>query len=75
MGNVTLVGGTDETLFFEVKSSSRDITHDVYFDIDNGWFCTCENYYFRKCFCKHMKMARDYYLSFHKVMGEDIFIR
>lgn len=69
--NVSLKSSTDETLFFEVRSSSRDITHDVWFDKDNGWLCTCEQYYYRKRFCKHMRLAREYYRSFLKMMNDN----
>ena len=24
------------------------------------WFCTCEDYYFRRHFCKHMKACADF---------------
>lgn len=62
---------TDETLVFEVKSSSRNTTHDVYFDINNGWACTCEQYYYRKQPCKHMRQAQEYYKKFYKIMDTD----
>ena len=62
---------TDETLVFEVRSKSRNITHDVYFDIDNGWVCTCEQYYYRRKPCKHMKLAQEYYKRFYEIMNEE----
>lgn len=65
---VSLEESTDETLYFKVKSKSRDIIHDVSFDIDNGWFCTCEQYYYRKKPCSHMKQAQEYYKRFYKIM-------
>lgn len=72
MGYVHLKSeSTDETLVFEVMSSSRKTSHDVYFDIDNGWVCTCEQYYYRRKPCKHMKQAQEYYKKFYKLMNTD----
>lgn len=70
---VYLKESSDETLIFEVRSDSRKRgeTHDVYFDKDNGWVCTCEDYYYRRRFCKHMRMAQDYYKSFIEFMNSD----
>lgn len=68
---VSLKRSNDETLFFEVKSNSRDIVHDVYYDKNNGWVCSCEQYYYRKKFCKHMRLARAYYKSFFDVIDND----
>lgn len=66
---IHLVESSDETLVFEVISSSRpDTKHNVYYDKDNGWVCSCEQYYYRKKECKHMRMAREYYMSFYKKM-------
>lgn len=64
----------DETLFFKVQSGSRENeVHDVCFDKDNGWICTCEQYYYRKKFCKHMKLAQEYYKSFYQIMDNSAF--
>lgn len=52
----TLLESNDETLFFEVESESRQgLTFQVMHDKDHHWLCTCEQYYFRKVFCKHMR--------------------
>ena len=61
---------TDETICFEVLSSSRNIIHDVCFDKDNGWICTCEQYYYRKKPCKHMRLAQQHFKQFYKIMDE-----
>ena len=60
----------DETIVFTVQSSSRKKgeTHDVYFDVDNGWVCTCEQFYYRKKYCKHMKMAKEYFNNINRKM-------
>ena len=66
---VYLKESTDETLTFGVISTSRqDQEHIVYYDKDNGWVCTCEQYYYRKKRCKHMKLAQDYFLNFYNSM-------
>lgn len=70
-----------DTLFFEVKSESRpELLFDVWIDKQNMWLCTCENYYYRKVFCKHMRAVRNYFerelmdkfSDFNKVMYSDI---
>ena len=58
---VRIVDSTDELIHFEVRSESRpDEIHDVYFDRDHGYFCSCENYHFRKVECKHMRAVKEY---------------
>lgn len=60
MESPLLLDSTDETLFFEVPSESRPgVTFDVMYDVDHHWLCTCEQYYYRKVFCKHMKACAD----------------
>ena len=50
-----LLESNDETLFFEVESDSRPgLLFDVMYDVDHHWLCTCEHYYYRKQYCKHM---------------------
>lgn len=57
----TLLESNDETLFFEVESESRQgLTFQVMHDKDHHWLCTCEQYYFRKLYCKHMKACADF---------------
>ena len=68
---VRLVECSDECLFFEVRSASRDLVHCVYFDLDNGWFCSCEDFMFRRRFCKHMGLCLEYFRGFCGVMSED----
>ena len=69
---VHLKESTDETLIFEVRSKSRkNLIHDVCFDLDSGWHCTCEQYYYRKQPCTHMKQAQEYYKKFYNLMKTD----
>ncbi len=38
---------------YEVKSQSRDITHDVV-GTEFGWHCSCGDRFFRRTCCKHI---------------------
>lgn len=68
---VHITESTDETIIFEVLSSSRNTTHIVSFDKDNGWLCTCEQYYYRKQPCKHMQLAREHYKKFYNIINSN----
>ena len=60
MRSPLLLESNDETSFFEVGSESRPGgTFQVMHDVDHHWLCTCEQYYYRKTFCKHMKACAD----------------
>lgn len=50
-----------EGVIFNVVSSSRKEIHTTSYDVELGWCCTCEDYQFRKRFCKHMSKAKEYY--------------
>ena len=63
--SIKLVSATDETLTFEVTSSSRNQVHEVYFDTDNGWVCSCEHHYYRKAECKHIKACKEWLMNNH----------
>lgn len=55
-----LLESNDETYFFEVESESRPgVKFQVMHDVDHHWICTCEQYYYRKVFCKHMAACAD----------------
>lgn len=57
---VTILPGNDETIFAEVESMSRPgLKFQVMHDKDHHWLCTCEQYFFRKVYCKHMRMVAD----------------
>lgn len=54
------LSSNDETLFFEVRSSSdQGKWYDVMYDRDHHWLCTCPDYYYRKRFCKHMRACSE----------------
>lgn len=58
--NPHLTEATDETLFFEVESSSRPgLIFDTWYDKDHHWICTCEQYFYRKVYCKHMRQCAE----------------
>ena len=41
--------------------SSRGGEHTVRYNRNtNKWTCTCEDYFYRERFCKHMKQAKEY---------------
>ena len=57
--NITIKSCTDEYIAFNVKSTSRDLTHEVIFNRRTGeWSCTCEDYWYRKRACKHTRMCK-----------------
>ena len=41
--------------------SSRGGEHTVKYNrVTNKWSCTCEDYFYRERFCKHMQQAKEY---------------
>lgn len=61
MKSPILLESNDETLFFEVESESTPgVSYDVMYDVDHHWLCTCPHYYFRKRFCKHMRVCAEF---------------
>ena len=66
---VSIVDSTDMLIHFEVRSETRpDIIHDVYFDLDHGYYCSCEQYQFRKVECKHMRAVKEYMNQLNNLM-------
>lgn len=58
---VSIIESTDMLIHFEVRSESRpDEVHDVYFDLEHGYYCSCEQYHYRKVECKHMRLVKEY---------------
>lgn len=50
-----------EGFIFHVQSESNKKTiYTVSVDDYDGWYCTCEDYKFRKHKCKHIKTAEKY---------------
>lgn len=50
----------NDWVYFKIPSSSRDEYQYVSWDKENGWNCTCEDYQFRKNYCKHMKKSKKF---------------
>ena len=57
---------------YEVKSQSRNQTHDVV-GTEFGWSCSCEDHYFKKICCKHIH-AVEISLKLRKVVKESVII-
>jgi hypothetical protein len=53
MKSPKLIFSDHEGEIFEIQGDSG-YTHTTAFDRDGGWWCTCEDYFFRKRFCKHV---------------------
>ena len=41
---------------FEVQGDTD--TYVVSYDCDDGWYCTCPDYHYRKHACKHIRSSR-----------------
>ena len=54
-----LVEKTSETIFFTVPSSDGSKVYDTWYDKDHKWICDCPDYYYRKRFCKQMRMCAE----------------
>ena len=51
----------NQGLIFHVTSErDKNITYIVAVDDLDGWFCSCEDYQFRKHKCKHIKQVTNY---------------
>lgn len=50
----TVIWDDDGVIFHCPSQSTPGEYHTVAYDPDDGWFCTCEDYHFRKHQCKHM---------------------
>ena len=60
MKRVDILYADEDWINFRVKSDSSEEYQYVCYDGDDGWICTCEDFYYRRNFCKHMKRAREY---------------
>ena len=62
-------------IFFIESESQKDLTYTIAVDYDDGWYCTCDDYKFRKHKCKHIQYSEEYikqkypsiYLKYHKL--------
>lgn len=71
---IELILSDDGGLVFHVDSSSSDFTHTVSYDYNDGWWCTCEQYTYRRCFCKHMQKAKKHAELEGFVTGDEVFM-
>ncbi len=69
-----------EGLIYQVTSErDKNITYIVAVDNYDGWYCTCEDYKFRKHKCKHIRavteyLQKNYYNEYVKYKSIDIFL-
>ena len=60
MNNIKINKLTEKCIELSVPSS-RGGEHTVRYNrTTNKWTCTCEDYFYRERFCKHMQQAKDY---------------
>ena len=69
--SVDILYADNEWINFRVKSDSRDEYQYVCWDKDDGWVCTCEDYYYRRSFCKHMRKSKEYLESLNTLVQGD----
>lgn len=60
MNGVKIFFNDEEGIIFFVESDSTPDHHTTAYDEWLGWHCTCEDYTYRKRFCKHMQKCWDY---------------
>mgnify|MGYP002523078225 CR=1 FL=1 len=51
---------TEGIIFHITSERDPSIIYVVAVDIKDGWYCTCEDYKFRKHKCKHIRKATEY---------------
>ena len=73
MNAVNISFNDDEDVITSVRSDSSDFIHTTAWNSNLGWWCTCEDYYYRKRFCKHMKQAKDYVTEKGLIVNEVVF--
>ncbi len=60
MNNIEITKLTETCIEITVPSS-RGGDHTVKYNrITDKWTCTCEDYFYRERFCKHMQQAKDH---------------
>lgn len=66
-------------IFFTKSARDKSTVYIIAVDIHDGWYCTCEDYKFRKRKCKHIKECEDYLQKnynqeYDKYKNMDIFV-
>ena len=58
---VEILHSDAEGVIFQVQSgSSPKEFHTLGYDHRDGWCCTCENYRYRRTWCRHMSACVEY---------------
>lgn len=57
---VEVLYSDDQGVIFQTSSGSSPDWHTIGYDPYDGWCCTCEQYHFRKGYCRHMKACAAY---------------
>ena len=61
-----------EGFIFRVVGSTGDIYY-VGYDYDDGWFCPCPDYKFRKHECKHIRACKELLMKNHVQVSSELF--
>ena len=61
-----------EGYIFRVIGSQGDIYY-IGYDYDDGWFCPCPDYQFRKRECKHIKACKELLNKSHVPVDDSLF--
>ena len=61
-----------EGYIFRVLGSKGDIYY-VGYDYEDGWFCPCADYQFRKHECKHINACKDLLKQSHVNVSDELF--
>lgn len=68
----TIIFSDSEGFIFEVIGSHGDI-YIVGFDYQDGWYCPCPDYQFRKHECKHVRACKELLNAQHVNVQDDLF--
>ena len=61
-----------EGYIFRVSGSQGDIYY-VGYDYEDGWFCPCPDYQFRKRECKHIRACKELLKQSHVNVDDSLF--
>ena len=68
----TIIFSDSEGFIFEVIGSHGDI-YIVGFDYQDGWYCPCPDYMYRRHECKHIRACKQELSKQHITVGSDLF--
>ena len=57
--HIQIICDDEQGMMFKIPSSTRNHNYivNVFYD-GRGWWCGCEDHYFRKHECKHIRLAK-----------------